>query len=77
MERTSSDASDIRIFYYSRDSRRSNDVRSYDNRYEITKGDIPMFRAGDRIIVSFNPWRTKGTLSVSVFFKEIDEDVVF
>lgn len=77
MERTSSDASDIGIFYYSRDSRRSNDVRSYDNRYEITKGDIPMFRAGDRIIVSFNPWRTKGTLSVSVFFKEKDEDVVF
>jgi hypothetical protein len=36
-----------------------------------------MFRAGDRIIVSFNPWRTKGTLSVNVFFKEKDEDVVF
>ena len=76
-ERTSADASDIGIFYYSKDSRRSNDVRSYDNRFEIKKGDIPMFRSGDRIIVSFNPWRTKGTLSVSVFFKEKDEDVVF
>lgn len=36
-----------------------------------------MFRAGDRIIVSFNPRRTKGTLSIKVFFWEKDEDVVF
>ena len=76
-ERTSADASDIGIFYYSKDSRRSNDVRSYDNRFKIKKGDIPMFRSGDRIIVSFNPWRTKGTISIKVFFKEKDEDVVF
>lgn len=77
IEIESGNPGDIGVLYYSRDSRRSDDVRSFDNRFDLKKGDMPIIRAGDRIILSFNPWSSSGTKTIRVYFKEKDEDLVF
>ena len=74
-EKTSGDPGDIGLFYYSRNSYRINNPRSYDNRYDLRKGDVPVFRGGDRIIVSFNPWNSPGTKFIKVYFKEKDDNL--
>lgn len=77
LEKISGDPGDIGLFYYSRNSDRINNPRSYDNRYDLRKGDVPIIRAGDRIIISFNPYHSSGTKSIKVYFKEKDEDLAF
>ena len=65
--------SDIALFYFSRLSQRNES----DAKYELNKGNVPIFRSGDRIMISFKVYYSASTYSIRVLFKEKDEDLYF
>ena len=64
---------DIALFYFSRLSQRNES----DAKYELNKGNIPIFRGGDKIMISFMTTYPAETYRIRVLFKEKDEDLYF
>lgn len=64
---------DIALFYFSRLSQRNES----DAKYELDKGNIPIFRGGDKIMISFMTTYPAETYRIRVLFKEKDEDLYF
>jgi len=64
---------DIALFYFSRLSQSN----VSDEKYELNKGNIPIFRGGDKIVISFMTTYPAETYRIRVLFKEKDEDLYF
>lgn len=64
---------DFALFYFSRLSQRNES----DAKYELDKGNIPIFRGGDKIMISFMITYPAETYRIRVLFKEKDEDLYF